>query len=414
MSDKFTLGFSCVDDPTIAETGLLIDADDLIRHTSVIGQSGSGKSVTIKKLIQGAQRSGAGVLVLDVLGDLAGVADARTDSAKLVEVAAERDLVLEDPKGLPTVMWGIERGAPLRIPLNTLSPTMLAALVGAHSLPMRTLIDSIVRYHGADLLTLDDLKLMVRRASIHGVGPTMPAAATCNVVLARIESVQDRINGLFGRGRFQLSDIAGSGEVHVLDVRPFSPTDMKTSLASLAGVLMEMAKDLPESDGLELLIVIDEASKYFKSADATRRSVLRSLEDPFADALQGLRKKGVGIVVGGQSPDHIPDFVHQNSGTCIQHQIPGSQITNKLIRALVGGDITSAMAETTLRNLKVGQAIVTSQDGSFPIDVVPPACGIAAKPESISTLLDEGEAWFQEKHPTALAKVHAFRRRLIG
>ena len=68
----------------------------LPRHTGVLGTTGAGKSTTVSRMVQQAQRAGMAVVVLDVEGEYAEM-DRRADSAEMVELLAERGL---EPEGV--------------------------------------------------------------------------------------------------------------------------------------------------------------------------------------------------------------------------------------------------------------------------------------------------------------------------
>ena len=70
----------------------------LPRHTGVLGTTGAGKSTTVSRLIQQAQRAGMAVVLLDVEGEYAEIGRP-ADGAEMVELLAERGLEAEGVSG---------------------------------------------------------------------------------------------------------------------------------------------------------------------------------------------------------------------------------------------------------------------------------------------------------------------------
>lgn len=419
---EFTIGFpisnvpGLVGDDLTEHRGVLVDAQDLTRHTTLVGASGSGKSLAIKRLIEGAVGAGASVLAVDLLGDLAGVAEPRVDTDRFKQIVTDRNLPVEDPEGMDTTVWTLDdRGARFRMPLGAMNPTMVGGLLGAYTSPMQVCIDAVIRVHGHTIVTIADMARELRRAAIFGVGGTSPSAKTCDVLIARCNSLEDRLGPMFGPATFDFeADIVNSGRVNIIDARPFASVDLRISLAGLVGSLLEMAKDLPPSDDLKLLVVLDECSNYFTAQGTQLKAALRMLMDSYADAWRGLRKKGVGLVAASQGPKDIPEFVMDNSGTYMQMTIPGPQITTKAVTGLVGGDLDRPSVERTLRNMTTGQAVVRTKGGSFAIDALPPACSIASEPADMSKILRDSRTWYRKHAHIAEDTSIPTKRTVVG
>ena len=68
----------------------------LPRHTGILGTTGAGKSTTVSRLVQQAQKAGMAVVLLDVEGEYAEM-DRPADSAEMLELLAERGI---EPEGV--------------------------------------------------------------------------------------------------------------------------------------------------------------------------------------------------------------------------------------------------------------------------------------------------------------------------
>ena len=70
----------------------------LPRHTGVLGTTGAGKSTTVSRMIQQAQKAGMAVVLLDVEGEYTEI-DRPADNPEMVELIGERDIQPEGVSG---------------------------------------------------------------------------------------------------------------------------------------------------------------------------------------------------------------------------------------------------------------------------------------------------------------------------
>ena len=109
----------------------------LPRHTGVLGTTGAGKSTTVSRLIQQAQRAGMAVVLLDVEGEYAEIGRA-ADSAEMLELLAERGMEAEGVSGTTLYhLAGTETTNPghpdrreFSPPFSRLSPYMVYEILG--------------------------------------------------------------------------------------------------------------------------------------------------------------------------------------------------------------------------------------------------------------------------------------------
>ena len=129
--------------------GLAMGHDDLVvgipserksvlpRHTGVLGTTGAGKSTTVSRLIQQAQRTGMAVVLLDVEGEYAEMGRP-ADSAEMLELLSERGMEAEGVSGTALYhLAGTETTNPghpdrreFSPPFSRLSPYMVCEILG--------------------------------------------------------------------------------------------------------------------------------------------------------------------------------------------------------------------------------------------------------------------------------------------
>ena len=109
----------------------------LPRHTGVLGTTGAGKSTTVSRMVQQAQRAGMAVVVLDVEGEYAEIGSP-ADSAEMLELLAERGMEAEGIEGTTLYhLAGTETTNPghpdrreFSPPFSRLSPYMVCEILG--------------------------------------------------------------------------------------------------------------------------------------------------------------------------------------------------------------------------------------------------------------------------------------------
>lgn len=105
------------------------------RHGLIAGATGTGKTVTLQILAEGFSAAGVPVFLSDVKGDLAGLSQPGSESAKLhgpfTERAARIGLGDYHYRAFPVTFWDLygEKGHPIRTTISEMGPLMLARLL---------------------------------------------------------------------------------------------------------------------------------------------------------------------------------------------------------------------------------------------------------------------------------------------
>jgi DNA helicase HerA-like ATPase len=101
------------------------------RHGCITGATGTGKTVTLQTLAQALSNTGVPVFMADVKGDLSGLAQAGSASARIKQ---RLDLLkLEEPAwaACPVAFWDVfgEKGHPVRATISDLGPLLLSRML---------------------------------------------------------------------------------------------------------------------------------------------------------------------------------------------------------------------------------------------------------------------------------------------
>jgi DNA helicase HerA-like ATPase len=343
------------------------------RHGLVAGATGTGKTVTLRVLAEGLSRAGVPVLLVDVKGDLSGLARPGGDSEKVVARARELGVTLE-PAACPVAFldpFG-EGGHPLRTTVSELGPLLLARILGLNETQAGVLQLAFRVADDGGLLLLDvkDLRAMLEHVSTEAAslraryGNVSPASvgAIQRALLALEAEGADR---LFGEPALDLADLfrtdlAGAGQVTVLHAtRLFRSPRLYGAV--LLWLLSELFEELPEVGDPEkprLVLFLDEAHLLFEDAPD-------ELRDRIEQVVRLIRSKGVGVYLVTQSPLDVPDAVLGQLGNRVQHALraftPRDQravrAAAETFRANPGLDVERAITE-----LGVGEALVSFLD----------------------------------------------------
>ncbi|MFM7394544.1 MAG: helicase HerA-like domain-containing protein [Cyanobium sp.] len=360
------------------------------RHLLIAGATGTGKTVSVQRIVEQFSRIGVPSLLADVKGDLSGLARSGGSNPAIEQ---RRALLGLDPAGeaaCPVEFWDVfgEQGHPLRATVSELGPPLLARLLnlndtqaGVLSLAFRVADDQ-----GLLVLDLKDLRELVRHV---GENARSYQATYGNVSAASVGAIQRALLALedqhadlfFGEPALNPADLLqtdgeGRGVVNLLaaDRLHRSPKLYATVLLWLLSSLYEQLPEIGDGEKPRLLLVFDEAHLLFDGAPAV-------LVDTIEQVVRLIRSKGVALLFCTQNPMDLPDRVLAQLGNRVQHALraftPAEQKQVKAaatsFRGQPGLDVAQAIGE-----LAVGEALVSFLDGQgvpFPVErawVVPP------------------------------------------
>ena len=101
------------------------------RHGLIAGATGTGKTVTLQRLIETFSDAGVAVFAADVKGDLCGLGAAGAPQGKVAERIASMPWLNHQPMAYPVTLWDVhgKSGHPLRTTLSAMGPFLLGALL---------------------------------------------------------------------------------------------------------------------------------------------------------------------------------------------------------------------------------------------------------------------------------------------
>jgi uncharacterized protein len=268
-----------------------IPARYLNRHCLITGPTGTGKTVTLMRMVESIVAQGTPVFAPDIKGDLSALSAALPTTAHNATVP----------------VWAF--GADLLSRALELTDAQAGALEIAFAYAHES---------GAPFTTLTDFRTVLATIAsnpdfvAHIGHVTRASVGTIQRALLRAEA--QGASDLFDVPALDVGAMIDAPRLHLLDARALYHSPALYG-AFLLYILRELATRLPEAGDLErprLVLVFDEAHTIFHEASP---SLLRSVEA----TARLIRSKGVGLVWASQSPDDIPLIVRAQCATTIAH-----------------------------------------------------------------------------------------------
>ena len=319
------------------------------RHGLITGATGKGKSSTVATLAEGFSAAGVPSIVLDVKGDLAGLA--RCNPAALV-----------DPFG--------QTGRRAPLDLWRLGPDLIARALDLSDAQSGALDVAFTVAQGRELPLSDlgDLKALLGhcaadRETISADYGLVSASSLAAVQRATLRLERDGAAS-FGSPGVDVASFMDSANITVVDASHMIRTPGLYA-AWVTFILCDLFDRAPEVADLprpRLVIFIDEAHLIFEGAAP---GLIRRLEM----VARLIRSKGVGLYFASQSPADIPSSIAAQLQNRFQHGLHGvTPADQRAIRAAADTlpVARGVRAADVIGSLGVGAALVSlvADDGT--------------------------------------------------
>lgn len=346
----------------------------LNRHGLIAGATGTGKTKTLQVMAENLSLAGVPTLVMDVKGDLSGIAMPGEMNAAIEKRSATIGMEWK-AMGFPVELMSIshEPGVKLRATVSEFGPLLLAKILDLNE-NQTGVLSMIFKYcddKRLPLLDIKDLKTVMRYVQEEEKAEFQKEYGLLNsvsmsAILRNISSLEQQgANIFFGEPSFEIADLMridkdGHGIVNILRITDIQSNTTVFSTFMLC-LLAEIFQKLPEKgdpEKPELVIFFDEAHLIFKNAS-------KILLDQFETTIKLIRSKGVGIVLVTQSPDDIPASILGQLGLKIQHALRAFTAKDrKAIKAASENYPLSDFykADELITQMGTGEAMVTALD----------------------------------------------------
>ncbi|MCU0363005.1 MAG: DUF853 domain-containing protein, partial [Bacteroidales bacterium] len=369
--DSIILGGAILDGHPVQDTFVRVAMKTMNRHGLIAGATGTGKTKTLQVISEQLSEKGVPVLLMDVKGDLSGVAMPGEEKPFITERHARIGLPFS-PKGFPVELLTLSQqdGVRLRATVSEFGPVLLSRILDLNDTQAGVL--AVIFQYCDDnrlaLLDLKDLKKVVQYVTDEGKEEIEKdygkiSTATTGIITRKIlELEQQGADLFFGELSFEIRDLMrrdrnGNGYINILRLTDIQdkPKLFSTFMLSLLAEIYGQMPEKGDAEKPELVIFIDEAHLIFNQAS-------QALLDQIENIVKLIRSKGVGIFFVTQNPTDVPNGVLSQLGLKVQHALRAfTAIDRKAIKLTAENYPLSDYYKTdeVITALGIGEALVT-------------------------------------------------------
>ncbi len=401
QGESIILGAAVLGGTPVKECFVRIPLATMNRHGLIAGATGTGKTKTLQLLAEQLSANGVPTLVMDIKGDLSGIAAKGESNPKIVD---RHNLI-----GLPYIPGSSpveflslsnEPGARLRATVSEFGPVLFSKMLDLNE-TQQGVISVLFKFcddHELPLLDLQDLKKVLQyittdgKEAFEGEYGKIMTSSTGTIVRKLVELEQQGASEFFGEPSFDVEDLLkvnadGQGIVHTLRL-----TDIQDKPKLFSSFMLQLLAEIyaifPEEGDVKkpkLVLFIDEAHLIFDNAS-------EALLDQIEVIIKLIRSKGIGIFFVTQNPNDIPDSVLSQLGLKIQHALRAFTAKDRKAIEKAAENFPESeyyKVDQLLTELGIGEALVTAlNEKGIPTPLV--HCFLRA-PQSRMDILQPGE-----------------------
>ena len=399
--DFITIGSAMLGGEALTDAFIKIPLKTLNRHGLIAGATGTGKTKTLQVITENLSEKGIPVLLMDLKGDLSGLARPGIGNAKIDERHAQIGLPYT-PMAFPVEILSLseQNGVKLRATVSEFGPILLSRILDL-SVTQEGIVAVIFKYcddHKLPLLDLKDFKKVLQYATeegkeefANGYG-RISTSSTGTILRKVIELEQQGADLFFGEKSFEVDDLTridenGKGYINIIRLTDIQdrPKLFSTFMLSLLAEIYSTFPEQGDTAKPELIIFIDEAHLIFNEAS---KALLNQIEN----IVKLIRSKGIGLYFVTQNPTDIPDAVLAQLGLKVQHALRAFTAKDrKAIKLTAENYPISEYYDTkeVLTTLGIGEALVSALDEKG--RPTPLAATLLRAPMSRMDVLNDGE-----------------------
>ena len=369
-SSAVQIGCAMIDGEVVPEAVISLPLKTLNRHGLIAGATGTGKTKTLQVISEFLSDEGIPVLLMDIKGDLSGIAAPGSENGKITERYEKLNLKYT-PSAFPVELLSLtgNDGVRLRATVSEFGPVLLSKILGLND-TQGGIVSLIFKYSDDNNLPLVDLKdfiSVVQYVSAEGKEEVeklygkISTTSTGTILRKVIELQQQGADVFFGEKSFEVDDLMlKSGDKGKISILRIADIQDKPKLFStfMLQMLAELYATLPEVGDLDkpkLVMFIDEAHLVFQEAS---KDLLQQIET----IIKLIRSKGVGIYFCTQNPMDVPASVLSQLGLKIQHALRAfTAADRKVIKQTAENYPESRFYKTEdlITELGIGEALIT-------------------------------------------------------
>lgn len=369
--DAPKIGVAMLDGKVVQGADIFLPLRSMNRHGLIAGATGTGKTKTLQVISEVLSDNSVPVLLLDIKGDLSGIAAAGAENPKITERYQMLGMTYT-PASYPVELMTLskQKGIQLRATVTEFGPVLLSKILDLND-TQAGLVSMIFKYcddHKLPLLDLKDFIKMLQYVSDEGKAAIEKeygkiATTSTGIILRKvIELQQQGADDFFGEKSFEVDDLMrisndGRGMINILRV-----TELQDRPKLFATFMLQMLAELyatcPEAGDLDkprLVMFIDEAHLIFQEASD---ALLQQIET----IIKLIRSKGVGIFFCTQNPMDVPASVLGQLGLKVQHALRAFTAADRKVIKQTAENYPETdfyKTEDLITQLGIGEAFIT-------------------------------------------------------
>ena len=369
--DSVLIGTAMLANDVIKGADVLLPLKTMNRHGLIAGATGTGKTKTLQLISECLSDNSIPVLLLDIKGDLSGIAAEGVSNDKVKERCQKLNIQYK-PTSFPVELLTLsnEKGARLRATVSEFGPVLLSKILDLND-TQESFVALIFKYCDDNKLPLLDLKDFTKvlqfisnegKADIEKTYGKISTTSTGTILRKVIELQQQGADLFFGEKSFEVADLMrisddGRGMISIIRV-----TDLQDKPKLFSTFMLQMLAELyassPEEGDLDkpkLVIFIDEAHLLFQEAS---QALLQQIET----IVKLIRSKGIGIFFCTQDPMDVPANVLAQLGLKVQHALRAfTAADRKTIKQTAENypETEFYKTEDLITQLGIGEALIT-------------------------------------------------------
>jgi DNA helicase HerA-like ATPase len=369
--ENFRIGTAMLDGEVIKGAEVWIPFKTMNRHGLIAGATGTGKTKTLQVLAEGLSDASVPVLLMDIKGDLSGIAAPGSVNDKINERYQKMDMTYT-PSAYPVELLTLsnQKGSRLKATVSEFGPVLLSKILGLND-TQGGIVAMIFKYCDDQRLPLLDLKDFIRvlqfisdegKEEMEKSYGKISTTSTGTILRKVIELQQQGADVFFGEKSFEVDDLMrisddGRGMISIVRVTDLQdrPKLFSTFMLQLLAELYATCPEEGDLDKPKLVMFIDEAHLIFQEAND---ALLQQIET----IVKLIRSKGIGIYFCTQNPMDVPASVLSQLGLKVQHALRAfTAADRKSIRQTAENYPETSFYETDelLTHLGIGEAFVT-------------------------------------------------------
>lgn len=219
--DYIVLGGAMLDGAAIADAHIQIPLKTLNRHGLIAGATGTGKTKTLQVITEQLSLKGIPSLVMDVKGDLSGVAKPGSENDFIRNRHSAMNLPYST-MGFPVELLTIseQNGVRLRATVSEFGPVLFSRILDLNDV-QSGIMSIIFKYcddHKLGLIDLKDIRKVIQyltgegKAELEKEYGAMSTASTGVILRKIIELEQQGAERFFGEESFDIRDLMRRGQ----------------------------------------------------------------------------------------------------------------------------------------------------------------------------------------------------------